>query len=155
MKSESITTSDEIYTRVANVLVEALNADEQDITPEAILHRDLGAESIDLLDIVFRLEREFGIHIERDELFPASIFQDDAGFVQNGKVTDRGLVRLRSQLPYADLSGFEGDRRVSAIPDLFTVDLVKRFIVWKLSQGARIDGAHGGAVTSSVSPSGQ
>jgi acyl carrier protein len=113
---------------VAGVLVEALNADEEDITPVATLHRDLGAESIDLLDIVFRLEREFGIHIERDELFPASVFQGDPAFVQDGKVTDRGLVRLRSQLPYADLSHFECDRRLSAIPDLFTVSLIARFI---------------------------
>jgi acyl carrier protein len=155
MRSESISTSNEIYTRVANVLVEALNADEKDITPEAVLHRDLGAESIDLLDIVFRLEREFGIHIGRNELFPASAFQDDTGFVQNGKVTDRGLIRLRSQLPYADLNRFADDRRVSAIPDLFTVDLLRRFIIWKLSQAARMDGANGGAVTSAASPSGQ
>jgi hypothetical protein len=53
--------------------LEALNADQEDITPLATLHRDLGAESIDLLDIEFRLEREFGVHIERDELFPASV----------------------------------------------------------------------------------
>jgi acyl carrier protein len=132
-----MSTSNEIYTRVAGVLAEALNADEEDITPVATLRRDLGAESIDLLDIVFRLEREFGIHIERDELFPASVFQGDPAFVQDGKVTDRGLVRLRSELPYADLSNFECDRRLSAIPDLFTVGLVARFIDWKLGEAAR------------------
>jgi acyl carrier protein len=139
MKNEPVSSSNEIYTRIASVLVEALNADEEAITPAATLHGDLGAESIDLLDIVFRLEREFGIHIERGELFPASIFQDSAGFVQHGKVTDQGLAHLHSQLPYADLSNFARDRRVSAIPDLFTVDLVTRFIAWKLNQGANKD----------------
>src|SRR5579864_5691963 len=149
MRNGPVSSSNEIYTRVATVLVQSLNADEEAITPMATLHGDLGAESIDLLDIVFRLEREFGIHIDQDELFPASIFQGDAGFVQDGKVTDSGMVRLRSQLPYADLSNFTGDQRVSAIPDLFTVGLVTRFIAWKLSQGASRDGADDGAVPGS------
>jgi acyl carrier protein len=135
----------EVYTRVASVLAESLGADEEAITPVARLHGDFGADSIDLLDIVFRLEREFGIDIDRDELFPSSIFQRDAGFVQDGKLTDRGLVRLRSQLPYADLNSFAGDRRVSAIPDLFTVGLVTRFIAWKLGEGAKMDGADDGS----------
>jgi acyl carrier protein len=143
MINEPVSCSSEIYARVASVLVQALNANEEAITPIATLHGDLGAESIDLLDIVFRLEREFDIHIERDELFPASLFQGDAGFVQEGKVTDRGLVRLRSQLPYADLDDFAGNRHVSAIPDLFTVGLVTRFIAWKLDQGAKTDDVPG------------
>ena len=150
MKTEPALSPDEIYTRVASVLVDALNADEEAITPVATLHGDLGAESIDLLDIVFRLEREFGIRIEGDELFPASIFQGGAGLVQDGKVTDSGLVRLRSQLPYADLDNFVGHRQ-SAIPDLFTVGLVTRFVAWKLSQEPRMDGA----VPGSLSPNGQ
>ena len=57
--------------------------------------RRSGAESIDFLDIVFRLEREFGIKIPRGELFPEAIFQGDPEFVQNGKVTDKGLAELR------------------------------------------------------------
>jgi acyl carrier protein len=157
MKNEPASSSNEIYTRVASVLVESLNADEEAITPVATLHGDLGAESIDLLDIVFRLECEFGIRIEGDELFPASIFQRNAGFVQDGKVTDSGLVHLRSQLPYADLKHLADDRRASAIPDLFTVGLVTRFIAWKLSlsQDAMSDRAHDGAVSGSSSPNGQ
>jgi len=141
MRSEPVSSSNETYTRVASVLAEALNAEEGGITPQAALHRDLGAESIDLLDIVFRLEREFGVHIERNELFPSSIFQNNPAFVADGKVTDMGLAELRSQLPYADLSHFEDDRRLSAVPDLFTVDLVTRFVNWKLGQGAAATGA--------------
>jgi acyl carrier protein len=131
---EDVPSSSEIFTKVASVLVEALNADEVDITPVATLHGDLGAESIDLLDIVFRLEREFGIHIDNDELFPASVFQGDPGFVKDGKVTDSGLVRMRSLLPYADFRKLENDRRLSAIPDLFTVGFITQFITWKLEQ---------------------
>src|SRR5262249_516684 len=122
----------DIHVRVAQVLVEALNVDEDDITPEATLHGDLGAESIDLLDIVFRLEREFDIRVPRGELFPESIFQGDPLFVQDGRVTDEGLAELRARMPYADLRGFARDRRLSAVPDLFTVGLVSRYVAWKL-----------------------
>jgi acyl carrier protein len=124
---------------VAQVLTEALNADEGDVTPGAALQRDLGAESIDFLDIVFRLEREFGIKIPRGELFPESIFQGDPEFVQDGKVTPRGLEELRQRMPFADLSGFEGDRRLSAVGDLFTVGLVSRYVAWKLDRPGPAD----------------
>ena len=92
-------TQDEIYTKVSATLVEALNVDEDDIKPTSTLQGDLGAESIDFLDIVFRLEREFGIKIPRGELFPESIFQGDPDFVQNGRVTDKGLEELRTGCP--------------------------------------------------------
>jgi acyl carrier protein len=136
---------DEIHTKVAMVLVEALNVDEEEITPAATLQGDLGAESIDMLDIVFRLEREFGIKIPRGELFPESIFQGDPEFVQNGKVTDEGMRELRSRMPFADLGSFEHDRRLSAVTDLFTVGLVARYVAWKLGQGARTSADDGGA----------
>src|SRR4051812_31573642 len=84
-------TQEEIFTKVSSTLVEALNVDEDDIKLTSTLQGDLGAESIDFLDIVFRLEREFGIKIPRGELFPESIFQGDPEFVQNGKVTPKGL----------------------------------------------------------------
>src|ERR1700688_2967603 len=107
-----MTASDEIYGKVAKVLVEALNVDEDEVTPTATLQGDLGAESIDFLDIVFRLEREFGTRIPRGELFPDAIFQGDAELVQDGLVTEKGLAELRSRLPYADLAGFDRDRRL-------------------------------------------
>ena len=129
--------SREVYTKVWKVLVESLNADEDDLTPTATLQGDLGAESIDFLDIVFRLEREFGIQIPRGELFPESVFRGDPEFVSEGKVTDKGIDELRSRMPYADLGGFDRDRRLSAVPDLFTVELVARYIAWKLGQSAR------------------
>src|SRR2546425_12038219 len=100
-------TQEEIYTKVSATLVEALDVDEEEIKPTSTLQGDLGAESIDFLDIVFRLEREFGIKIPRGELFPESIFQGDPEFVQNGKVTEKGLSELRARMPYADLEEFE------------------------------------------------
>jgi acyl carrier protein len=146
--------SKEIYRTVARVLVEALNVDEDEITPAATLQKDLGAESIDMLDIVFRLEREFGIKISRGELFPESIFQGDPEFVREGRVTDEGMGELKLRLPYADLGGFDRNRQLSAVPDLFTVDLVTRYIAWKLGQGAGAgpNGAGAIPVTRNSSP---
>ena len=125
-------TQEEIYTKVSATLVEALNVDEEEVTPGATLQGDLGAESIDFLDIVFRLEREFGIKIPRNELFPESIFQGDPEFVQDGRVTPRGLEELRTRMPFADLAQFEANPEVSHISDLFTVDLIARYIQGKL-----------------------
>jgi len=123
---------EEIYDRVSATLVDALNVDEEEIKPTATLQGDLGAESIDFLDIVFRLEREFAIKIPRGELFPESIFQGDPEFVQNGRVTDKGISELRTRMPFADLAGFEKNPEVSAISDLFTVDMITRYIQGKL-----------------------
>src|SRR5213075_1617143 len=109
---------DEIFTKVSATLVEALNVDEEEIKPTATLQGDLGAESIDFLDIVFRLEREFDIKIPRGELFPESIFQGDPDFVWDGRVTEQGMGELRSRMPHADLSAFDQDRRLSAVADL-------------------------------------
>jgi acyl carrier protein len=126
-------TEEEIYTKVSATLVEALNVDEEDITPTSTLQGDLGAESIDFLDIVFRLEREFGIKIPRGELFPESIFQGDPELVQNGRVTDKGLHELRSKMPFADITKFEANPELSNLSDLFTVELITRYIQGKLT----------------------
>ena len=127
-----MTTSDAIYQKVSTTLVEALNVDEEEIQPTSTLQGDLGAESIDFLDIVFRLEREFGIKIPRGELFPESIFQGDPEMVQNGKVTDRGMAELRARMPFADLGQFEKSRDIGQISDLFTVELITRYVQGKL-----------------------
>jgi acyl carrier protein len=129
----SMSATEGVFGRVTKVLMESLNVEEDQVTPLASLRNDLGAESIDFLDIVFRLEREFGIKIPRDELFPESVFQGDPEFVNEGMVTDKGMAELRLRMPYADVAGLEGDRRLSGLPDLFTVDLVARYVAWKLS----------------------
>jgi acyl carrier protein len=129
-------TQDEIYSKVSATLVEALNVDEEDIKPSSTLQGDLGAESIDFLDIVFRLEREFGIKIPRGELFPESIFGGDPEFVHDGKVTAVGLAELRARMPFADLSEFEKNPDVSSIGDLFTVEMITRYIQGKLGEAS-------------------
>ncbi len=129
-------TQDEIFNKVSATLVEALNVDEEDVKLTSTLQGDLGAESIDFLDIVFRLEREFGIKIPRGELFPESIFQGEHDFVANGKVTTKGLAELRERMPFADLNQFEKNPDLSKLSDLFTVDLITRYIQGKLKAKA-------------------
>ena len=125
-------TTDEIFPRVKTQLVEALSVDDDEVTPTARLQADLNAESIDFLDIVFRLEREFGIKIDRNELFPESIFAGDPDFVQNGVVTPKGLAELKTRMPYADLKKFEADPKFENLGDLFTVDLIVRYVKSKV-----------------------
>jgi acyl carrier protein len=121
-------THDEIFAKVRSTLIDALNVDENEVTPASRLKGDLNAESIDFLDIVFRLERQFGLTIPREDLFPESIFQGDPKFVASGKITPDGLVELQSKMPYADLTEFRKDPRLDKMEDLFTVDLIVKYL---------------------------
>jgi acyl carrier protein len=123
---------EQIYARVTNVLVEALVVDRKRVTPTAALQRDLGADSLDLLEIMFRLEEEFDIEIPRAELFPEPTFRLDPEWVLDGKLTDIGLAKLSAQLPFADLTSYKNGRRMGSVPDLITVDLVAKYVAWKL-----------------------
>jgi acyl carrier protein len=136
----------QIGSRVRKIVGEALNLDSHEIQPKAALKGDLGAESIDILDILYRLEREFGIRIPRAELFPEAIFQGSPEYVQDGRITDKGLELLRTRLPFADLTDLESHRLVSFVPDLFTVDLLNRYLEWKLNRNAPPSGGPGTVV---------
>ncbi|HDS83644.1 MAG TPA: acyl carrier protein [Phycisphaerales bacterium] len=124
---------EEIYEQVKEALVDALGLDDEDITPEATLMGDLGAESIDFLDIVFRLEKAFNIKVPREELFPAEGVLNNPEYVSGGKVTEKGLAELRAKMPHTDLSEFEADPDVNKIADLFTVQAIVNFIESKVN----------------------
>lgn len=127
---------DEIFEKVKTTLVDALGLDEDEVSPTSRLKADLGAESIDFLDIVFRLEKNFGIKIPRNELFPESLFTADSGFAENGKVTAKGLDELRTRLPHVDketIDTLAKDPRVENVEDLFTVNMVVNFLAAKLA----------------------
>lgn len=125
-------TSEEIFEKVQETLVDALGLDDDEVTPEATLIGDLGAESIDFLDIVFRLEKNFDIKIPRGELFPENLAAADSGFVEDGKVTEGGIAQLREKMPHADIDAFAADPQVSKLPDLFTVNMMCNFLASKL-----------------------
>ncbi|MFO0812596.1 MAG: acyl carrier protein [Gemmatales bacterium] len=125
-------TNEQIFEKVKATLADSLNADAEDITPEATLAGDLGAESIDFLDIVFRLERGFNTKIPRDELFPEAIFQQDPKFVKDGVITADGLKELKTRLPFANVDKFAQNPQVKNIGDLFTVDMICKYIEHKM-----------------------
>jgi acyl carrier protein len=124
---------DEIFQEVQGVLVDALGVDDDEVTAEATLMGDLGAESIDFLDIVFRLEKAFEIKIPREELFPAESLMSNPEFVSNGKMTEKGLAELRDKVPHTDLSGFENDPDINKLGDLFTVNAIVNYVETKLN----------------------
>jgi len=124
---------DEIMQQVQEVLVDALGVDDDEVTTEATLMGDLGAESIDFLDIVFRLEKAFGIKIPREELFPAENLMNDSEFVQNGKLTEKGLTELRQRMPHTDITAFESDPDINKLGDLFTVNAIVNYVEGKMS----------------------
>jgi len=122
---------DEVFGKVREVLTDALGVDDDEVTPQATLQRDLGAESIDFLDIVFRLEKEFSIKIPKGELFPDDVLNNPE-FVSGDKMTPAGLQRLKELMPHADFSKFEADARVSEMPELFTVKTIVNYVESKL-----------------------
>jgi acyl carrier protein len=126
-------TREQILQEVVGVLVDALGVDEDEVTPDATLMADLGAESIDFLDIVFRMEKAFGIKIPREELFPAESILTNSEYVSNGKLTQKGLEELKKRMPHTDLSEFAGDPNVNKIGDLFTVEVLVNFVDSKLN----------------------
>lgn len=120
-----------VFEKVRDVLVEALGVDEDEVTPEATLQGDLGAESIDFLDIVFRLEKSFSIKIPRGELFPDDVM-NNPDYVENGKLTRSGMEQLKKAMPHADFSSFEANPEIARMPELFTVNTIVNFVNDKL-----------------------
>lgn len=123
--------SEEVFEKVQAALVDALGVDDDEVTREATMVGDLGAESIDFLDIVFKLEKAFDITIPREELFPDDILTN-ADYVQDGKVTDGGIAELKQRLPWADLSKFEENPRVQDFGNLLTVNDLCRYVESKI-----------------------
>ena len=124
-------TKEEVYEKVQAALVDALGVDDDEVTPDATLVGDLGAESIDFLDIVFRLEKSFDINIDRAEMFPEDILTN-AEYVQDGKVTPAGVEELKKRMPFADLTKFEQDPVVQNFGNLLTVSDMCRYVESKV-----------------------
>jgi acyl carrier protein len=123
---------EQVMEQVKTVMVDALGVDDDEVTQEATLMGDLGAESIDFLDIMFRLEKQFGIKIPREELFPAESLMNNPEFVANGKMTAKGLAELKAKMPHTDTSEFAKNPEVSKLADLFTVGMIVNFVENKL-----------------------
>ena len=125
---------DEIFKKVQGVLVDALGVDDDEVTPTARLTTDLHAESIDFLDIVFRIEKAFGFKIGQGELFPDNI--NDPIYVTDGVVNAAGLALLKEKMPHVDFTAFSADPKLEKVSEVFTVDSLVKFVAYKLKAGA-------------------
>jgi acyl carrier protein len=137
MPESVVLSREQIFEKLRDILEEALGADEEEITIEASLTGDLEAESIDFLDIVFRLEKTFStperpFKIEQGELFPENLLEN-ADWVADGKFTDSGMAMLRERMPHVDFSAFESDRDVNKVAELITVNSIIEFVERKLT----------------------
>jgi acyl carrier protein len=125
-------TREQVEQKVKEILIEALQVDEEEVTPEAKLFSDLGAESIDILDIQFKLEKAFGIKIPRAELFPEAIV-NNPDYVESGKLNAAGLAALKKAMPHVeDFSEFEANPEVSRLNSLFTVKVIVNYVMTKV-----------------------
>ncbi|MCP4378817.1 MAG: acyl carrier protein [bacterium] len=125
-------TETEVFELVTETLVEALALDDDEVTPSATLTGDLGAESIDFLDIVFRLEKSFDIKIPRGELFPDNIV-NNPDFVKDGSLTPEGMAELKARMPHADFTDFEQNPDINNMGELFTVQTIVNYVMTKVN----------------------
>lgn len=122
----------DIVKNINIVISQALKVDADKIDLNASLIKDLGAESIDFLDIVFRLEKTFKIKIPKGELFPEKMLTDSR-FVKEGRITDAGIDELKKKMPGANWQEFSQNPLVSNLGDLFTVGMIVDYLTEKLA----------------------
>jgi len=121
---------DAVFPTVAETMADALGCEVEDITPNVSLIEGLDAESIDFLDMVFRLERAFKIKIPRGKIVEnARGTLPEAEFEQNGVVTAKGLAQLREYLSEVPAERFKTPMKVADIPRLFTPTTFCKLVV--------------------------
>ena len=119
-----------IFPKVADTMADALACDEDKVKPDASLINDLGAESIDFLDIIFRLERAFKVKIPRGKIVEEARGElSEAAFEQGGVVTESGLARLKTFLTEVPADRFKSPLKVAEIPKLFTVETFCKMVI--------------------------
>lgn len=121
---------DAIFPTVAKTIADALGVEPGEVEPEASLINDLGAESIDFLDLVFRLERAFKVKIPRGKIIEdARGDLPEAEFEQKGLVTEAGLARLRTFLAEVPAARIAAPLKVADIPKLFTAETFAKLVL--------------------------
>jgi acyl carrier protein len=126
-------TNDEIaaiFPKVAETVADALGCDVEQVKPDSSLINDLGAESIDFLDIIFRLERAFKVKIPRGKLVEdARGDLSEAEFEKGGIVSEAGVARLKSFLNEVPGDRFPSPLKTTEIPKLFTISTFCKIVI--------------------------
>ncbi len=119
-----------IFPKVAEIMADALGCDVEQVKPDSSLIDDLGGESIDFLDLVFRLERAFKVKIPRGKIIEdARGPLTEAEFEQGGIVTDAGYERLKSFLSEVPADRFKKPLKAAEIPRLFTAETFCKMVI--------------------------
>ncbi|TNF75530.1 MAG: acyl carrier protein [Acidobacteria bacterium] len=119
-----------IYPRVKVIVADVLAIDESEVEPNGSLINDYGGESIDFLDLVYRLEREFKVKIPRGQIEKeARGALEDEAFAENGKLTPEGMAQLKEYLSEVPAERFKDSMSVAAIPTLFTVETFCKLVL--------------------------
>lgn len=120
----------EVYPKVREIVADVLVIDEDEVSLNSSLIEDLGAESIDFLDLVFQLEKEFKIKIPRGQLEKnarGELAEDE--FEKGGVLTTLGLQALKNYLSEVPSDRFKTDMKVNEIPMLFTVETFCKLVI--------------------------
>jgi acyl carrier protein len=128
---------DEVFEVVRNCFAEALGLDDDEVNLDDFVIDDLGAESLDFLDIAFRLEESFGIKIPRGDIQQKAEAEAATGtdaFEIDGVLTDLGLAKLREALPEVPDDRFREGLTIREIPTLFTVETFVNLVVRLLEE---------------------
>lgn len=129
-----------VYPKVREIIADVLVIDENDISKDSRLIVDLGAESIDFLDLVFQLEKEFGIKIPRGQLEKnarGDLAEDE--FEKGGVLTANGLEALKNYLSEVPAEHFKANMKINEIPMLFTVETFCKLIINALNEQQAIE----------------
>lgn len=127
-----------IYPKVAEIIADALACDEDEVTPQASLINDLGAESIDFLDFVFRLERAFKVKIPRGKILEDSRGDlSEADFESGGMITEAGLAQIKAYMSEVPEDRIPDSLKSADVPKLFTVETFCKTVIrqQKAAQG--------------------
>lgn len=121
---------DAIFPKVAEIVADALGCDEDEVKPDSSLIDDLDAESIDFLDIVFRLEREFRVKIPRGKAIEEARGElSEEEFEQGGVVTDAGVAKIRAYLTEVPAERIRTPLKAAEIPKLFTTETFCKMVL--------------------------
>ena len=129
-----------VYPKVREIIADVLVIDENDISKDSRLIVDLGAESIDFLDLVFQLEKEFGIKIPRGQLEKnarGDLAEDE--FEKGGVLTVNGLEALKNYLSEVPAEHFKANMKINEIPMLFTVETFCKLIINALNEQQAVE----------------
>jgi len=121
---------DAVFPKVAQTIADALGCDLEEVTPQSSLIADLDAESIDFLDLVFRLEKGFGVKIPRGKIVEdARGPLPEAEFETKGVVTEAGLARLREFLSEVPAERIKTPLKAAEVPRLFTAETFCKVVI--------------------------